>query len=67
MSIDFLQVFLSGIIASIAWFVLGGALYMNPFVAKIYKEAESSPGLKKWTNVPQYVGLQYIGILIQFS
>ncbi len=38
---------------------------MNPFVAKIYKDAENSPALKKWPSVPKYIGLQYVGILAQ--
>lgn len=51
--------------ASVVWFIVGGALYQNPFVAKIYKNAEESPGLKKWASVPRYVGLQYAGIVAQ--
>jgi len=50
-----------GFVAAIVWFIVGGALYMNPFAAKIYKEAENSPGLKKWPNVPKYLGLQFTG------
>ncbi len=65
MTIDILQTILGGFIASIVWFIVGGALYMNPFVAKIYKNAEGSPALKKWPSVPKYIGLQYIGILAQ--
>lgn len=47
------------------WFIVGGALYMNPFVAKIYKDAQGLPGVKKWLNVPKYLCLQYAGILVQ--
>ena len=35
------------------------------FVAKIYKDAQKSPGLKKWTNVPKYLSYQFYGILAQ--
>lgn len=59
------QTIFAGFMASIVWFVIGGALYMNPFVAKIYKDAESSAGLKKWASIPMYIGLQYVGILAQ--
>ncbi len=38
---------------------------MNPFVAKIYKDAQGLPGVKKWLNVPKYLSLQYAGILVQ--
>ena len=41
------------------------SFYQNPLVAKIYKSAEGSPGLKKWQSIPKYLGLQYIGILAQ--
>lgn len=60
-----LQIILGGFVASIVWFIVGGILYQNPFVAKIYKSTESSPGLKKWSNIPKYLGLQYVGILTQ--
>jgi hypothetical protein len=59
------QSIIGGITASIVWFMAGGALYMNPVVAKIYKEVEVSPALKKWSNIPKYLLLQYVGILAQ--
>jgi hypothetical protein len=75
MTIDIFQTILGGFIASVVWFIVGGALYMNPFVAKIYKDIQrytkiykdvyGSPGLKKWSSVPKYIGLQYAGILAQ--
>jgi len=65
MTIDILQTILGGFVASIVWFIVGGALCMNPFVAKMYKGTENSPALKKWPSVPKYIGLQYVGILAQ--
>ncbi len=65
MTINIPQTILGGFAASMAWFLIGGALYMNPWVAKIYKTAETSPALKKWPSVPKYIGLQYVGILAQ--
>jgi hypothetical protein len=65
MTIDILQTILGGFVASIVWFIVGGALCMNPFVAKMYKGTENSPALKKWQSVPKYIGLQYVGILAQ--
>ncbi len=56
---------LAGVAAAAAWFVVGGALYMNPLVARAYKNAQASPALKKWPNVPKYIGLQFVGILVQ--
>jgi len=65
MTIDILQTILGGFVASISWFIVGGALYMNPFVAKIYKGAENSPALKKWPSIPKYLGLTYVGVFAQ--
>jgi len=55
---DILQTIFGGGIASVVWFIVGSILYTNPFVAKIYKSAEGSPGLKKWQSIPKYIGLQ---------
>ena len=54
-----------GFIASLVWFILGGALYMNPFIAKIYHSAEYSPALKKWPNVPKYLGTMFLFTFVQ--
>ena len=65
MTIRIFQTISGGLVASIAWFIVGGALYGNPLVAKIYKDAGNSPALKKWPSTPKYIGLQYVGILAQ--
>lgn len=66
MTINLLQTILGGFLASIIWFIVGGMLYMNPFVAKIYKNFENSPGFKKWKDIKKYLINMYIfGILIQ--
>ena len=62
---DIYRTLLAGFAASIAWFIIGGALYSNPIVARMYKNAETSPALKKWPSIPKYIGLQYVGILAQ--
>lgn len=62
---DVFQTVMGGGAASLVWFIVGGVLYMNPFVAKFYKSAEGSPGLKKWRSIPKYIALQYAGILVQ--
>lgn len=60
-----LQVIIAGFVASLAWFILGGGLYMNPWVAKLYKNHEGSPGLKVWKNQPKYLVTMYLlGILL---
>jgi hypothetical protein len=35
--------------------MVGGALYMNPFTAKIYKKYQSHPSMKIWTNQKKYL------------
>ncbi|MBU1118813.1 hypothetical protein KKH43_02955 [Patescibacteria group bacterium] len=59
------QIILGGFLASVVWFIVGGALYLNPLVAKMYKNAEGSPGLKKWSSNPKYLTFQYLGALVQ--
>lgn len=65
MAVGVFQLILGGFVASIVWFIVGGLLYMNPFVARIYKNAGNSSALRKWSSVPRYIGLQYVGILVQ--
>ncbi len=66
MATGLFQIILGGFLASIGWFIVGGILYLNPFVAKIYREFENSPGLKKWNNNKKYLLNMYLfGILIQ--
>jgi hypothetical protein len=57
---DPIRTVVGGVIASLAWFVIGGALYMNPLVDKIYKSADNS-AVKEWTSLPQYLGLMFLG------
>ena len=66
MTMDILQTVLGGFVASLVWFIVGGALYMNPFTANIYKNLENSPGFKKWKDTKRYLINMYIfGILAQ--
>ena len=66
MAINILQTITGGIIAAVVWFLVGGALYMNPWIAKIYRKAKKRPGLKKWKNNKKYMLSMFIfGILIQ--
>jgi len=61
MNLNIWQVLWATGIASIVWFVLGGALYMNPLVRKIYDQFDSSPVMKQWSSVPQYLGVMFLG------
>ena len=53
------DILLGGFVASIVWFFVGGALYMNPVITKIYNKAESHPGYKKWDSKNKYVITMY--------
>jgi len=64
-SMEFTQIILSGLIASVLWFIAGGILYMNPFIAKIYKDFKKDPALRKWKDQKIYLASTYfIGGLI---
>jgi hypothetical protein len=56
---------LIGVLVSIVSFIVAGALYMNPIVAKIYESFRKSGGFKSWTNKKEYMGKMYLfGMLI---
>jgi len=62
---NILSTLLAGFIVSIAWFIAGGMLYMNPLVANIYKKFEDHPGMKKWDSQKKYLACMYLlGALI---
>ena len=66
MTIELLPTIIGGFVASIIWFIIAGILYMNPFVAKIYKKHENSPGFKKWNDTKKYLINTFIfAVLIQ--
>ena len=66
MALDPVRTIVGGVIASVAWFVIGGALYMNPFTDKIYKSADNS-AVKEWSSLPKYIGLMFLGgVLAQY-
>lgn len=60
-----LQAVWGGFVASIVWFIIGGALYMNPVIARIYKTFDDVPVMKQWPDVPRYLFLMYAGTLAQ--
>ncbi|MDH5681399.1 MAG: hypothetical protein OEZ36_07425 [Spirochaetota bacterium] len=60
-----LNILLGGFLASVAWFVLSGILYLNPFIGRIYKRSEDSPALRKWPHLAPHFFLTYINQLYQ--
>lgn len=43
------------IVTTIVWFIAGGIVYMNPFVAKIYKELHNHPSMKHFSSQGKYL------------
>jgi hypothetical protein len=67
MVLDPVRTILGGIIASVVWFVIGGALYMNPVTDKIYKSADNS-AVREWPSLSKYLGLMFLGgVLAQYT
>jgi hypothetical protein len=61
MALNIWQVLWATGIASIVWFILGGALYMNPVIRGIYSQFDTSPIMKQWPSVPQYLSVMFLG------
>ncbi len=57
---NILHILFSGFIVSIAWFLIGSVLYVNPTVGKIYKRLENDPGMKKWKSKTKYITYMYL-------
>lgn len=65
MTKDILQTIFGGFIASIVWFIVGGILYMNPYVAKLHKKFGKSPAVKQWSNERHFLILMHLLILVE--
>jgi len=40
MELDVIRIIVATVVTSVAWFLLGEGLYMNPLVAKLYNKYE---------------------------
>ena len=61
-----IKIIQAGFVSSLVWFIVGGILYMNPFVSGIYKKHKDSPGFREWKDTKKYLMSMYIlGTLIQ--
>jgi len=66
MAIDIMQGVIGGLAATIVWFIIGAAVYMNPFVAKIYKKYEDDPSVKNRKDVKTFILNTFLfSVLIQ--
>lgn len=47
-------------------FIILGVLYGNPFIDKIYTEAQKNePGVKQWDSKPKYLVTQFLGTQVE--
>lgn len=60
-----LDIALWGMVIGIIHFFIVGILYQNPFVAKIYKNNEEHPGVKKWENKSKYILSMFLGTQVE--
>ena len=61
-----MQGVIGGLAATIVWFIIGAAVYMNPFVAKIYKKYEDDPSVKNRKDVKTFILNTFLfSVLIQ--
>ena len=54
-----------GFVAGIVHFFVVGLLYMNPFVARIYGEAQGHPAIRVWENQKEYLVKMFAGTQIE--
>ena len=59
------NIILGGFLASVAFFIAGSALYMNPYIAGIYNKYKDHRSMKKWPTRGKYLGSMYGFILVQ--
>lgn len=60
------QMLLWGTVAGLVHFVVVGALYGNPFIDRIYKNAQKTEaGVRKWSSQPKYLITQFLGTQIE--
>ncbi len=60
-----IPILLWGLVAGLLHFVVVGMLYMNPGVARLYREAEGSPALRVWRNQREYLMNMFAGTQIE--
>lgn len=61
-----MHIALFGSIIGIAHFVVVGALYGNPFVARLYRAAEANePGVRSWPSRGRYLVTQFLGTQVE--
>jgi len=59
------DIILWGLVVGIAHFVVVGALYQNPAVAKMYNACQGEPGVKSWASKKAYVSWMFAGTQVE--
>ncbi len=59
------DILLWGLVIGVVHFAIIGALYQNPWVGKLYEEADGDPGVKKWENKKAYIGSMFAGTQVE--
>lgn len=60
------QVLLYGLLVGVIHFVLIGLLYGNPFIDRIYKQAQAKePGVRRWSSMGRYAPIQFLGTQVE--
>jgi hypothetical protein len=66
MTIDIIQGLFGGVAATVVWFIVGAVVYMNPVVARIYKNYEADPSVKNRKDVKSFIINTFVfSVLIQ--
>lgn len=60
-----MDILLWGLVAGLTHFVVVGLLYMNPVVARLYREAEGAPALRVWQNQREYLIKMFAGTQVE--
>ncbi len=61
----FTSILVWGIVVGVAHFIVVGVLYMNPLVARIYKEAWGHAALRVWENQREYLIKMFAGTQVE--
>ena len=52
---DLIHILYLTILTTAVWFAVGGILYMNPLVAKVYRGFQNHPSVKTWKLQSRYL------------
>ena len=63
---SFTNVLTFGSLVGVIHFIVVGALYGNPLVDRLYKEAQAHhPAVRRWPSMPRYLATQFVGTQVE--